>query len=568
VHTDHQSRLNVGALIHNGVALTTHEVLALVHEVCAQPGVTFPQTPEDLWIAPTGELLIAQSGQLATPTELRTALASLLETMLPDDDRDPQRTVPKSLRTLPARLRAASGGSGPRDRADLRLILSWHLGRDARQIIQQLIRRVTDPEDDAIAAAFADEAVAPAPAALDELPAFPAASEEVAATSAAIAVPAPSNVQDDIDLYAGRAEPPWTPRGEQPRLRRAAPLPVRSILSALAAGALFVAIGSGSYWLFRDRPGVRPSATEVRQAPSVAPAGHIPPPPTATDAAPAAVEMKPTASTGAADLRLAQPLQLAVADGAFSPAFGTSGRELFFHAGHGNAGRLLVASLDDGGRVSCVSALLSERARNYHPRVSPDGRLLAFDSDRGGERAVFVSERDGSNPRRVSGSGYGAVPSWSPDMKWLAFIRGEEARPRVWNLWLRDLSSGALQRHTSFRSGQVWGASWFPDGRSLCYSHEDQLVISRLDPRADSVIDTPRPGHLIRTPAVSPDGRRVVFQVFKDGVWLLNVQTRQVRRILDDPTAEEFAWAPDGRRIAYHSRRNGAWRIWVMNVPE
>jgi Tol biopolymer transport system component len=56
--------------------------------------------------------------------------------------------------------------------------------------------------------------------------------------------------------------------------------------------------------------------------------------------------------------------------------------------------------------------------------------------------------------------------------------------------------------------------------------------------------------------------------VFKDGVWLLNVQTRQVRRILDDPTAEEFAWAPDGRRIAYHSRRNGAWRIWVMNVPE
>ena len=226
-----------------------------------------------------------------------------------------------------------------------------------------------------------------------------------------------------------------------------------------------------------------------------------------------------------------------------------------------------MASLDDTGQVSRVSTLLDERARNYHPRVSPDGRLLAFDSDRDGERGVYVSARDGSNPQRVSGNGYGAVPSWSPNMKWLAFVRGEAARPGVWNLWLRELSSGAVQRHTSFRSGQVWGASWFPDGRALCYSHDHQLVISHLDGREDIVIDTPRQGRLVRTPAVSPDGRRVVFQVFKESVWLLDVQTREMQRILDDTTAEEFFWTPDGRRIAYHSRRDGAWQIWMMNVP-
>ena len=156
--------------------------------------------------------------------------------------------------------------------------------------------------------------------------------------------------------------------------------------------------------------------------------------------------------------------------------------------------------------------------------------------------------------------------TWSPDMKWLAFVRGEAARPRVWNLWLRNLSSGALQRYTSYRSGQVWGASWFPDGESICYSHEDQLVISRLDGLEDIVLDTPRAGHLVRTPAVSPDGRRVVFQVFNDGVWLLDVLTLQMHRILGDRTAEEFSWTPDGSHIAYHSRRGGAWRIWMLNV--
>jgi len=78
------------------------------------------------------------------------------------------------------------------------------------------------------------------------------------------------------------------------------------------------------------------------------------------------------------------------------------------------------------------------------------------------------------------------------------------------------------------------------------------------------VIDSPRRGRLVRTPAVSPDGQRVVFQVFRDGVWLLDVQTRAMRRILDDPTAEEFAWSPNGDRIAYHSRRDGEWKIWLM----
>jgi Tol biopolymer transport system component len=70
----------------------------------------------------------------------------------------------------------------------------------------------------------------------------------------------------------------------------------------------------------------------------------------------------------------------------------------------------------------------------------------------------------------------------------------------------------------------------------------------------------------VRTPAVSPDGRRVAFQVRKDGTWLLELPSGSMRRILEDPTAEEYTWSPDGRRLAYHSRRSGsgAWGVWVM----
>jgi len=53
-----------------------------------------------------------------------------------------------------------------------------------------------------------------------------------------------------------------------------------------------------------------------------------------------------------------------------------------------------------------------------------------------------------------------------------------------------------------------------------------------------------------------------------DGVWLLDVASGAMQRIIDDPAAEEFAWAPDGHQIAYHSHRSGAWRIWLATIPE
>jgi hypothetical protein len=505
--------LNIGDVTRGGVVLTTREVLALAHEVCRDPSSAFPQSSDDLWITDTGELLVARPDRAALPLDARDGVATLLETLLPKEgDEDAARGVPASLRGLPARLRSSVSKDGglAKDRRDLLAILQWHLGGDPRQVIQQLAHRATHRKIDAGAAV--------------------------------------GEIADDFDLFVQQPAPASaaSPAAPVETARRARP---RTVKTTLAIGLLFVAVGTVSYWFFHDAP---PDPFEPSE-----PAAANLAEPVAARAAPALVE-----TPGA------QPLQLDVAEGAFSPAFATNGQELVFHAGRLNAGRLLTASLDDRGQVSRVSAMFTEASRNFHPRISPDGRLLAFDSDRDGARGVYVAARDGSSARRVSGPGYGAVPSWSPDMTHLAFIRAEPGRPRVWNLWLRDLSSGAMRRHTTYRSGQVWGASWFPDGRSFAYSHDEQLVISHLDGRDDLVIDTPRRGRLVRTPAVSPGGRRVVFQVFSDGVWMLNVSSGSMRRILDDPSAEEFAWAPDGRRIAYHSRRDGAWKIWMMHVSE
>jgi hypothetical protein len=251
------------------------------------------------------------------------------------------------------------------------------------------------------------------------------------------------------------------------------------------------------------------------------------------------------------------------ADAAFSPSFDSQGTAVFFHAQHGESSALERADRDENGELH-IMTIVDDAAKNYHVQVSPDGRSIAFDSDRDGVRGVYVAKADGTEVRRVSGPGYAAVPTWSPDGHRLAFLRAEEGKPRVWNLWRLELNSGAMTRLTNYPYGQVWGGAWFPDGRRLAYSHEDRLIVLDEDSGRSTSYPSPRKGALVRTPAVSPDGQWIMFQVFRDGAWLLDLATGSMKRVLNDATAEEFTWAPDGRVVAYHSRRSGDWGLWTM----
>jgi WD40 repeat protein len=252
----------------------------------------------------------------------------------------------------------------------------------------------------------------------------------------------------------------------------------------------------------------------------------------------------------------------------FSPAFASNGSAMFFHTGSTNDQRSALATVQapfEGAADLHVMTIVDDGARNYHVQPSPDGRFVAFDSDRDGERGVYIANRDGSEVRRISGSGYAAVPTWSPDGRRLAYIRAEPDRPRVWNLWLQAVDGTEATRLTQHRYGQTWNASWFPDNRRICYTHEDKIVLMDLETRRIWSFDSPVKGHLARTPAVSPDGTKVIFQVARDGAWILDLSDRSMRRVLADPTAEEFAWSPDGRRVAFHSRRDGQWGIYILH---
>jgi WD40 repeat protein len=344
------------------------------------------------------------------------------------------------------------------------------------------------------------------------------------------------------------------------------------------AAALLIAISIPVGWRATHStstrtPSQRVAASEHRAIPSEAigrqssaPDARPTPPPTSTSARKAPPSQAPVPDTPAESERAQLVLASNSDDTApFSPSFASNASAVFFHEGTRESA-LMRGETSPEGAILSVTSIVDDGAKNYHVKVSPDGEQIAFDSDRDGVRGVYVASREGKDVRRVTGAGFAAVPSWSPDGQRLAFVRAEPGKPNVWNLWIHDLKTGEEKRLTNYAYGQPWGGSWFSDGRRICYSHEDSLYVLDLQTGAQRRYRSPLRGRLARTPAVSPDGKRVIFQVYRDGAWLLDLTDGSMRRVLADPTAEEFTWSPDGRRVAFHSERNGGWGLWVLGT--
>jgi Tol biopolymer transport system component len=345
---------------------------------------------------------------------------------------------------------------------------------------------------------------------------------------------------------------------------------VRSLMvAALAIPALLVI---GTLPVARDYAmrHLRPPASATVDAPSSAttssgvPAAQVnePAPPSPSHGTTPTPEPQRSAAVDF-DSGIVEPVNVSDA-AAYSPTFASVGSAVFYHNDSDDESSVIRADTDPEGSILRITSIVDNRSRNFHARPSPDGKQIAFDSDRDGDRGVYIADTDGRNVRRISGEGFAAIPSWSPDGTTLAYVRAEHDAPRVWNLWMKNLATGQERRLTSYRYGQPWGGSWFPDGKRIAYSHEDRLIVLNVASGASRNYASPRKGSPVRSPAVSPDGTRAVFQVDRAGTWLVDFRTGAMKRVLADPSAEEYAWAPDGRRVAYHSRSAGKWGVWIM----
>jgi dipeptidyl aminopeptidase/acylaminoacyl peptidase len=227
----------------------------------------------------------------------------------------------------------------------------------------------------------------------------------------------------------------------------------------------------------------------------------------------------------------------------------------------GLVGFLLLASAVAAGAADLaadrfVPADLARLAEVGEPAFAPDGESvvyavtvtnLARDAKQADLWRVGYDGRDRTQltntPRKDEWA-----PAWSPDGRWLAFLsdRGDDdARTQVWAM----PAGGGEARALTNLPGGVADFEWSPDSR--------RLALVAMDPERPA--GTPQPRN---PPPIVTD--RFHFKQDIDGylgarrshLYLYDVASRQTAQLTSGAHDETFpSWSPDGRRLVYVTRR-------------
>ena len=124
--------------------------------------------------------------------------------------------------------------------------------------------------------------------------------------------------------------------------------------------------------------------------------------------------------------------------------------------------------LDSGSSAGSPTRLISSTRRDNNPRYSPDGKRIAFFSDRTGTSGIWLSEADGSNaePLFSQEGASSSGPRWSPDGQRIAFNAESEGQQH--EVYVISARGGNPIRLTTHPADDAW-PSWSRDGQWLYF---------------------------------------------------------------------------------------------------
>jgi serine/threonine protein kinase len=211
------------------------------------------------------------------------------------------------------------------------------------------------------------------------------------------------------------------------------------------------------------------------------------------------------------------------------------------------------------------SAITNFAGVQAQPALSPDGRSVAFVSNRDGHYNIYVSLISGGSLIQITNSpNLKESPHWSPDGTKLVYSQlTDSGTADVWEV----PALGGTPRRLIFNAKDP---DWSPDGRSLAYLNLADGAIWISDSSGQNQRQVVPTSEIANAePRFSPDARELAFVLRPTGphgeLAVADVASGKLRQLShDNALVLSPAWSPDGRSIYFASSRGGTMNIWKI----
>ena len=267
-------------------------------------------------------------------------------------------------------------------------------------------------------------------------------------------------------------------------------------------------------------------------------------------------------------------------DGHVHPRFGWTSFEIYVMEVDGNNQRRLTNNPNS----------------DWSPSWSPDGKRIAFMSDRDGHVdilggllnfEIYVMDADGGNQQNLTNDpNDDLAPSWSPDGERIVFSSARDGNrdgnQENYEIYVMDADGNNQQRLTDNDFFDT-APSWSPDGKRIAFmSQRDghfigegglsyEIYVMDADGKNTRRLTNNRKSD--SSPSWSPDGKWIVFSADRKGdgvnyeIYVMDADGNNQRRLTNNRHHDKSpSWSSDGKRIVFSSYRDGNGEIYVMDA--